>query len=96
MNAIGFPKCSEILHIAFRNNKNSFIVFYITKDNVAGFVDKYGCNAEHTITITEDFAYVKYQHMTWHIRLNAFMVCEYDGWASYTEKDFRETYELMT
>lgn len=73
-----------------------FHCFYITKDNVAGFVDKYGCDAEHTITITGDLAYVKYQHMTWYIRLNAFMVCEYDGWSSYTEKDFRETYDLIT
>lgn len=68
--------------------------FYITKDNVAWFVDEYGCDAEHTITTTEHFAYVKYKHMTWNIRLNAFMVCEYDGWTSYTKKEFDEMYEI--
>lgn len=68
--------------------------FYITKDNVEEFVDKYGCNSEHTITMTERFAYVKYKYMTWNIRLNAFMVDEYDGWTSYTQEEFDEIYEI--
>lgn len=45
--------------------------FYITKDNVKEFVDKYLSKEEHSITMTERFAYVKYKFITWHIRLDA-------------------------
>lgn len=68
--------------------------FYITKDNVEEFVDKYGYESEHTITMTEYFAYVKYKYMTWNIKLNAFMVHEPDGWESYTQEEFQGIYEI--
>ena len=69
--------------------------FYITKENVEEFVDKYGCNDEHTITITDDFAYAKYKNMTWNIRLNAFMVYETDGWTPYTYEEFNKIYKVL-
>ena len=69
--------------------------FYITKDNVEEFVDKYGCNDEHTTTISKRCAYVKYKYMTWIITLNAFMVYEYDSWTSYTKEEFGEIYEII-
>ena len=70
--------------------------FYITKNNVEEFVNKYGYTdeGECVITITEYCAYVKYKHMTWNIRLNAFMVYEIDGWTSYTKEEFDEIYEI--
>lgn len=68
--------------------------FYITKDNVKEFVDKYLSKEEHSITMTERFAYVKYKFMTWNIRLDAFMVYENDGWTSYTKEEFDEIYEI--
>lgn len=69
--------------------------FYITKENVEEFVDKYGCNDEHTTTISKRCAYVKYKYMTWIITLNAFIVYEYDGWTSYTKEEFDEIYEII-
>jgi hypothetical protein len=49
----------------------------------------------HMITIADRFAYAKYNNgMVWHIPLNAFMVYEHDGWKSYTQKEFDETYEI--
>lgn len=69
--------------------------FYITKDNAEEFVDKYLSKEEHSITMTEHFVYVKYKHMTWNIRLNAFMVYENDGWTPYTKERFDETYEII-
>lgn len=68
--------------------------FYITKDNVEEFVDKYLSKEEHSITTTERFVYVKYKHMTRNIRLNSFMVYENDGWTSYTKEEFDEIYEI--
>ena len=68
--------------------------FYITKDNVEEFIDKYGCNDEHTTTISKRYAYVKYKYMTWIITLNAFMVYEYGSWTSYTKEEFDEIYEI--
>lgn len=69
--------------------------FYITKDNVEEFANNYGCKGMHMITIADRFAYAKYNNgMVWHIPLNAFMVYEHDGWKSYTQKEFDETYEI--
>ena len=67
---------------------------YITKNNVKEFVDRYLSKEEHTITMTEHFAYVKYKYMTWNIRLNAFMVYEDDGWTPYTKEEFDKMYEI--
>lgn len=78
----------------FCRPKEKFRCFYITKDNVEEFVNEYGYRGEHTVTITEGFAYVKYKSMTWCIRLNAFVVDEYDGWISVTQKQFNENYEI--
>ena len=75
--------------------RESLHCFYITKENVEEFVDKYGYNDEHTITITDDFAYAKYKNMTWNIRLNAFMVYETDGWTPYTYEEFNKIYKII-
>lgn len=71
--------------------------FYITENNVEEFVNKYGYTdeGEYIITITKRCAYVKYEHMTWSIRLNTFMVYEYDSWISYTKEEFDKIYEIV-
>ena len=78
----------------FCRPKENLHCFYITKDNVEEFVDKYGYNEEHTITMNERCAYVKYKYDTWIITLNTFIVYEYDGWTSYTKEEFDEIYEI--
>jgi hypothetical protein len=79
----------------FCRPREQLCCFYITEDNVSDFVKNYGYNGKCTITSDKNFAYVRYEKMVWHIKLNAFMVYENEGWTSYTQKEFDETYELM-
>ena len=69
--------------------------FYITNENIYDFVMNYGFNGEYTITTDKNFAYVKYESMTWHIRLNVFMVYKDGNWMSYTKRAFEESYEIV-
>ena len=68
--------------------------FYITKENIEEFVDKYGINQEHIITYSEYYAHVKYKSSCWNIRLNAFMIREDEGWCSYTKEEFDKLFEI--
>lgn len=78
----------------FVDQERTYIVFILQKNNVEEFVDKYLSKEEHSITMAERFAYVKYKSMTWNIRLDAFMVYEDEGWTSYTKEEFDEIYEI--
>lgn len=78
-------------------SKETIKCFYITRDNVEEFVNKYGNKNEHTITFNEHFAAVQYSYGTWYIKLNAFIVCDdYPFWCSYTKEEFEEEYEIVS
>ena len=78
----------------FCKPKENLHCFYITKDNVEEFVNKYSYNNEYTMAMSERCAYVKYKYDAWIITLNTFMVYEYDSWTSDTKEEFDEIYEI--
>ena len=89
---------------SFCTSKELFQCVYVTKDNIEEFVNEHGVlikngiRDEYEIIYSGNYAYVKYKNsnMTWHIKLNTFMVnYGWDGgWTSYTEKEFNECFEL--